>query len=527
MAKKEGSAPPRRAAVINGERPPPPELVFGIVGPIGVKLDGVIPALQEALERVGYDSDVIHLTDYMKNSRVKTRLDETSYFSRYMSLIKYANEYRRLARSRAALAGIAILQIRRRRSQQTHSSSTPATKRAYIIRQFKRPEEVDLMRRVYGRKFIQVSVFGGEQDRREVLVDKIRQHDASPKSEAECEREAIKLMDIDYRQSDDPNGQLIESVFHLGDVFVDGIDLGKASQTIERFVKAFFGYNRLSPNKDEYGMYVAAAASLRSVDLSRQVGAAIFTQRGEIVAMGCNEVPKPGGGTYWCDDGSQTYRDIDLGFDANQERRAEIIFDLIERLAQEGYINQKKNEASIHSTVDGIIKNERVRDAQIMDIIEFGRMIHAEMSAISDAARLGKAINETYMFSTAFPCHICAKHIVASGIRRVVFLEPYPKSYARKLHRDAISFDPSAGDKVRFEPFIGISPRRYRDIFERKRRKDDKGRAVDWYEGSPYPLVEDRGHAYIQLEATAAIYAMGSMYGAQPRSAKGASAQED
>ncbi|MDN3612645.1 hypothetical protein QWZ16_23945 [Vibrio ostreicida] len=26
-----------------------------------------------------------------------------------------------------------------------------------------------------------------------------------------------------------------------------------------------------------------------------------------------------------------------------------------------------------------------------------------------------------------FPCHNCAKHIVASGIKRVVYVEPYPK----------------------------------------------------------------------------------------------------
>jgi hypothetical protein len=47
----------------------------------------------------------------------------------------------------------------------------------------------------------------------------------------------------------------------------------------------------------------------------------------------------------------------------------------------------------------------------------------------------------------------------------VVFLEPYPKSYAKKLHDDSITFDPKEKSKVLFQPFIGVSPRRYRDIF--------------------------------------------------------------
>jgi deoxycytidylate deaminase len=43
-----------------------------------------------------------------------------------------------------------------------------------------------------------------------------------------------------------------------------------------------------------------------------------------------------------------------------------------------------------------------------MDILEFGRVIHAEMSAISDAARLGRATKDATLFCTTFPCHICA-----------------------------------------------------------------------------------------------------------------------
>jgi deoxycytidylate deaminase len=47
---------------------------------------------------------------------------------------------------------------------------------------------------------------------------------------------------------------------------------------------------------------------------------------------------------------------------------------------------------------------KRYRDSRVMDIIEFGRIIHAEMSAICDAARNGCCIRDAVMFVTTFPC---------------------------------------------------------------------------------------------------------------------------
>ena len=133
----------------------------------------------------------------------------------------------------------------------------------------------------------------------------------------------------------------------------------------------------------------------------------------------------------------------------------------------------------------------------MMDILEFGRMIHAEMSAISDAARLGRPTGGAILFSTTFPCHICAKHIVSSGIKRVVFLEPYPKSYAEDLHGDSITFDPEESKrKVLFEPFIGISPRRYQDVFEKKnKRKDPGGKRESGTKAIPSHVLRTRAPA--------------------------------
>jgi deoxycytidylate deaminase len=486
-----------------------PELIFGLVGPIGVDVDAVVEALKRSLNEVGYNPIVIHLTEHMRDKRIRTKLDFSTYYDRYQSLISYANSYRKRAKNPAALAGLSILRIRAERISITRSLAEPALGTAYIVRQFKRPEEIEMMRRVYGRKFVQVSIFGSAHDRRGVLIEKIRRYESSPKTDADCERQAIELIDIDHNQKDDANGQRLSDVFHLGDVFVDGIDASKANDTIERFIRAFFGDTKSSPSKDEYGLYIAAAAALRSVDLSRQVGAAIFSKQGEIISLGCNEVPKAGGGTYWIDDPAPIYRDVELGIDTNYERKTELLHDLIDRMSFEKLFSRKFLKLKTQQRkVSYLLSKSNVKDSQIMDIIEFGRMIHAEMSAISDAARLGRTTKGASLYCTTFPCHLCAKHIVAAGIDRVVFLEPYPKSYAQKLHSDSITFEADVPNKVAFKPFIGISPRRYRDIFEKKKRKKDDGRAKVWYEDNPTPLIEDRSPAYIENEEPFAYVAL-------------------
>jgi hypothetical protein len=53
-----------------------------------------------------------------------------------------------------------------------------------------------------------------------------------------------------------------------------------APKMTRRFIHLLFGNNQITPTHDGYGMYIAKSASLRSSDLSRQVGAAIFRRSG-------------------------------------------------------------------------------------------------------------------------------------------------------------------------------------------------------------------------------------------------------
>jgi deoxycytidylate deaminase len=241
-------------------------------------------------------------------------------------------------------------------------------------------------------------------------------------------------------------------------------------------------------------MFAAKAAALRTLDLSRQVGAAIFTANGEIISMGSNEVPKASGGTYWSDDPKELDdRDYVRGCDANDQRKRERLSELLKIVG----INNP----------DDVIKDKRVKSSQFMDALEYGRVIHAEMSAITDAARLGHSLQGSILFCTTFPCHMCAKHIIAAGIDRVIFLEPYPKSLTSDLHGDAAVIEGADRGKyqhypsVKFDHFCVVSPRRYREMFERHKRKDDDGNFIEWNtDNEMRPIIDLKFPFYMRLE---------------------------
>ena len=92
-------------------------------------------------------------------------------------------------------------------------------------------------------------------------------------------------MSLDADEEGNDYGQRLRETFHLGDVFIDGLSKGDMDRQLTRFTQAFFGRTDITPTKGEYGMYATKAASFRSSDLSRQVGAAIFSDDGELITQ--------------------------------------------------------------------------------------------------------------------------------------------------------------------------------------------------------------------------------------------------
>lgn len=508
-----------------------PELVVGIAGPIGIDIEAITEAITESFEAVGYSSVQIRITDEIKNLSSSVPVTKrTDYNSVIRYKMKHATAICRKNNDQAYLMRIAIDAIQRERaiiaaklSKASKRSSqvtiAPVPQRiVYVIRQLKRPQEVLLLREVYGRQFVLVSAYGSQDSRKAVLKDKLRRSMSLGTKPARISALAGELIQIDADEGDDQFGQHMRDAFHLADVFVDGIEKGPMKDKMSRFVNAFFGLNEIAPTKEEYGMYAAKGAALRSSDLSRQVGAAAFMESGELLTQGCNEVPRAFGGSYW-DGEVPDYRDIKLGADPNDIIKREVVRDLLERLV-EAKLLPKTTTGSAVDLVKRLTEPKSqtnkgvgagcLRGSMVTDLTEFGRVVHAEMSTICDAARCGVSLRGAILFVTTFPCHNCTKHIIAAGIRRVIYMEPYPKSKAEELHQHEIEIEQDTGTKVSFLPFLGISPFRYRDIFQKRSRKSG-GIARQWYYGEPRPMVDVIAPTYIELENVALIGLIGQV----------------
>ncbi len=488
-----------------------PELVFGLAGPIGVDLSSVEADLRRELSGVDYETRVIKITDEMKSLLRDAHTSGSDYLSNTRAKIADAGKLCEEFKDNSTMARVAMRAIASYRTQKGHKSLDGT---AFIIHQLKRPEEVELLRRVYGRLFFLVSVYGSREDRLENLVRNIQRDHSGSKTDDDISQEAKALRDDDEKEDANPFGQNLGETFHLGDVFVDGINKEAMHEQVHRFIFALFGRNDISPSRDEYGMYAARSASLKSLDLSRQIGAAIFGNDGELITTGCNDAPKAFGGMYW-DGEKPDYRDIRLGEDPNERSRIRLLRDLFRRLKDLGFLSDKATSIGDATQIVAHLTEKATGrpnvpsqggliGCEILDVTEYGRIVHAEMCALCDAARFGKSVKGATLFCSTFPCHNCAKHILAAGIRRVVYIEPYPKSRVSDLYRHEIEIEGRSCEKVSFVPFIGISPTRYRDLFAKQKRKDG-GQARDWYHGKPIPMVSIIAPFYLETEQLAIV----------------------
>lgn len=280
--------------------------------------------------------------------------------------------------------------------------------------------------------------------------------------------------------------------FPLADYFVTSESRPDLEKQLKRLVQLTFGNPYVSPTRDEQAMFFAKAAALRSLDLSRQVGAAIVSEDGEILSSGCNEVPRFGGGLYWADDAGRM-RDFERGSDSNVDIKREIVEDAFDRMKRQGGLlgaAARRKSSSDLANEALFAEGAYLREAQLFDVIEFGRAVHAEMAAITNAARAGVRLQDARLFCTTFPCHICARHIIAAGIRDVVFIEPYEKSRTSELYSDSISVEPAepSPSRANFRAFVGVAPRRYMDFFESfgaRKAEDGKIKNVDEIAATP------------------------------------------
>lgn len=465
-----------------------PELFLALVAAVGTDLDRVTTVLKNCLSEMNYDSKVIRLSSLLHQFQRWRTLPIKPLDLQIDRHMTAGNEIREIMKNGEAMASLGIWQIENERlinsglpvvppkrvrkgSLRDLMRGLPIPNRAFILRSLKHPHEVRLLRKVYGTSFYLIGAYSPREKRIQNLAAGI----AESRNSSSPDRFRDKAEYLAGRDEEEGKdfGQNVRGTYPRADVFVDANNPIELENSVERFIETIFGVGIHTPTKDEYGMFLAKGAALRSADLSRQVGAAIATTEGDIVSVGCNEVPKYGGGQYWSDDPND-YRDYRLGYSTSDRMRRTLLADTLQRLLETKLLKRGR-EIEIDDLIDKV--TPKMKSSQIMDLIEFGRAEHAEMSAILSAAHSGVSVDHCTLYTTTFPCHDCARHIVGSGITRVVYIEPYPKSRTALLHPDSVQIDnPRAKmDRVDFAPFVGIAPRKYMPLFSKLKRKESGG----------------------------------------------------
>ncbi len=480
-----------------------PELFFGLVGAVGTNLDIALTSLCDSLRNTNYSCKVISVIDQLKGfKKYSAWLAKSSEYERYIKRMDAGDDFRSISGLGQALSLLSIIAIReqhRKVYSEKRSPKQPIPRCAYIFKSLKHPEEVETLRRVYGRNFYLISAYTPRDIRVQNLVARI----AASSSDSRTDKyrpDAERLVTRDEDDFEKKLGQKVRTTFPKADCFIDVRDPVQTKEAIERFIELIFGNTFLTPNPAEYAMFHAQAAAMRSAALGRQVGAAIATSEGDIIAVGSNEVPKAGGGQYWPTD-SGDRRDFPLGYDPSDRKKKEVLAEILKTLRDHNLLQGgRKQKRDIDNLVQQTLP--LLKASRVMNLTEFGRVVHAEMAALLDAARRGVEVKSHTMYTTTFPCHDCARHIVAAGIHNVVYIEPYPKSLASEFHLDSIAIDasgPTPG-QVRFEPFVGVAPRQYMKLFEMVERKNEDGTVKRWSAAEASPRFALSHNFYLESE---------------------------
>lgn len=460
------------------------ELFIALCSPIGSLKEIVIEKLAEIIEiYYDYSVETIKLSRFIdeydfSNTNFQRIVDgdnRTKVFNEYISKIEKGNLIRKNNNnSYLAEKTIQEIHISRLTDAKNDGIENPkaedfkSRRKCYLIDSIKSKEELDLFRKVYTDNFYQISIFSPLEDRKENLANK-----GFKKDEIEL------IIETDDKQNFN-HGQNVRGTFVDGDFFIriseeNMVDLEKK---IKRYFHLIFESSVITPTIEEQSMYNAKSASGNSACLSRQVGACIIDNKNNTLSTGWNDVPKFGGNLYTADSELDN-RCYNKGFCSNDFQKDKLVDNIIESLLSEEDLKSIfEINGSLNKTLVAKIK-ENLRNSKVKDLIEFSRSVHAEMHAIIQGSQTNgdKMINGK-LFCTTYPCHNCARHIVASGITEVYYIEPYVKSLCLTLHNDSMSENERIENKVKILMFDGVAPRNYLTFFTNFAERKDKGKLV-------------------------------------------------
>ena len=332
------------------------------------------------------------------------------------------------------------------------------TRTYFVIECFRNPMEIEYFRVRYSQFFV-FAIYADEETRYKRLK---KYYDLSI---AQCRK-----IDKKDQGNDDVAKIYEQNVRHcvnLADISVT--NQKQPHDLYEQLLKYFTLIKNpgcIKPTSSERNMNLAYSMSLNSTCICRQVGAVIVDNDGYIVGAGWNDTDWNRLGCMYrhvsdvkntdseslplcSDDDYQTFKDVILRDDTNLD---------FSFCYKDEYAEWKLTKPSEDEQKECSDEKTPVKPSKSLQQC---RALHAEENAILQTARTGsQTLRKTVLYTTTFPCELCAKKILQVGIKQVVYCEPYPKSVSKDVFfREGFS-------RIEITPFEGVKSPSFFRLFK-------------------------------------------------------------
>lgn len=309
----------------------------------------------------------------------------------------------------------------------------------FIFDSIKNPEEALFLRGKF-RNFYLIAVGAPTEDRWARVKDTYKKWGLSRKDfDADDDR--------DREEADIAHGQNVRGCIDRSDLILDNSDADSLDNNVNRlmdYMKLILQVVQFkAPTWNELHMNNAFLVSRMSHCLQRQVGAVIADTKNYLVSCGFNDAPM----------GIKPCRDYQ-GSNRKCYRRH------MRTCPECG--------ASVLPAKEcpdcGANLEESAKSRKDLDLC---RAAHAEENAIlQTAARGGVSLFGCTLYTTTFPCLLCAKKIINVGIDRVVYVDPYPVRESWKMLEEA---------GIELVRYSGATPSGYVRLYSDDRRENGDG----------------------------------------------------
>lgn len=258
--------------------------------------------------------------------------------------------------------------------------------------------------------------------------------------------------------------QNIQACLEKADVFIrnNGRSVGDQAADLRQLTYQLLRYTTLAehpglvtPSRDERCMQLAFVARASSGCISRQVGAVVTDAAYSVQAVGWNDVAK---GQISC-----LLRDVD-DLSRQREESAFSAYEFSNKDFRTQVSKSYANTAKLAS--DGLscpfcFKDEFNTLKKDKNQVHT-RSLHAEENAFLQIAKTGgMSLAGGVLYTTASPCELCAKKAYQLGIKRVVYVDPYPG-----ISNDHIFASGDLARRPKVELFSGAVGAAYHRFFD-------------------------------------------------------------